>query len=173
MAEDTDGKFHLLRKMGLKTLGIIVYGIAIGFGYTYEDGNDCKFNLLVFLKVAGIMGLLCHVIDFLFYAFPLIVTGGDLEKNEPNAILIVCTLGFIPIVCPIYLVATLILEITTAIWGSIVVFKEYTTWNYEDRDHEYFCDHTLYAFSFGICIVAWCYVILWWGKKTFDYFNPE
>jgi len=51
--------------------------------------------------------------------------------------------------------AVLICDVVVIIWGSIVVFSNYSSWSYTDHESEYYCHKTPMLFAFILLLIKW------------------
>ena len=70
--------------------------------------------------------------------------------------------------CP-FVVVTGLAQFGVQIWASVVVFGAYSTWEYDDKSSENFCEYTPYMFAFVILIIKWVAPEIIWSYTTVTY----
>ena len=61
--------------------------------------------------------------------------------------------------CPIIVVAGLA-QLGVQIWASVVVFGAYSTWEYDEKSFENFCEYGLFMFAFVTVIIHGLFLVL-------------
>ena len=46
-------------------------------------------------------------------------------------------------------------DLIVVIWGSVVVFSNYSSWTYTDQTSEDFCEKTPMVFAFTLLLIKW------------------
>mgnify|MGYP003307644164 CR=1 FL=1 len=115
----------------LASFGVAFWGTMVVVGSIY---SDCKLGVLLWLKAGGGIMLSMSILAILWICFASDKT--DKYKNCLTALVKLPLLGVI-------------------IWGSIVTFGSYSSWTYELKSSDDYCEHTPYMFAFIVLIVSW------------------
>ena len=133
---------------GMIHLPLSIAMIVIGDQYNTLD--SCSIQISQVLEVMGGLMLFLAILDIMVgLAFGTTV---DFE----------C-----PIVVVTGLAALSLAEFGVQIWASVVVFGAYSTWEYEDKSSENFCEYTPYMFAFVILIIKWVAPEIIFGAVTY------
>ena len=102
-------------------------------GSTYPD---CNFDVLSWLKVVGGFGFAVTILNIML---------ANCCKDEMKVV------GFVNVVI-------LLTQFSLLIWGSVVIFSEYSTWTYDSNDTQKntYCNYTPYVMAFVYLILSWC-----------------
>ena len=126
--------------------GIIQLPLSIAMiviGVQYNTLETCSIEeMSTVLKVMG--GLL------LFVAILNIMQGLGLLFCASEKWFTICVIASSPIVF-----VTCIAQFGVQIWASVVVFGAYSTWEYNDKSSEFFCEYVPFMFAFSTLIINW------------------
>ena len=97
---------------------------------------DCNFDALSWLKVVGGFGLAITILNIVM---------ANCCKDELKVV------GCVNVVI-------LLTQFSLLIWGSVVIFSEYSTWTYDSNDTQKntYCNYTPYVMAFVYLILSWC-----------------
>jgi len=117
------------------TLAICIAMLAVGISYNSEE--DCKGKATTFLILGG--GIVCATT-----ALKLIAFWTPCECDDK----------IMDIVSPI----ADFVHFCVIIWGSIVVFGQYSQWDYVEKTSDHYCAYTPFMFAFVILILQWIFL---------------
>ena len=115
--------------------------LVIGSTYPY-----CNFDALSWLKVVGAFGFAVTILNFVLAS----ICKDEMKDGWSNVGLLIAILN----------VAILITQFSFLIWGSVIIFSEYSTWTYDSTDilKNTYCNYTPYVMAFVYLILSWCLV---------------
>jgi len=142
---------------GFSILTLAIYIASVAVGKSYEAEADCKLQAASYLYYSGAVGVSVSVIS-LFFTCCLCITGccaikdGVVDATEGCCLLMGVWLQWL-VKRAIFLAQVIIM-----IWGFAVIFPAYSTWQYEDKDAEFFCEKTPMVFAFVLLIIQ-CLIV--------------
>jgi len=139
-------------------VGFLVSGIfgcvMLGIGHSYMD--SCQNGAAFFLFYGGLMTIIGKILSIIMYCYK-----GCAERDGVISGLEYCGLGVLTLIKG----ALFIGDCVVLLWGTIVVFGNYSTWTYEARLHEDtdltnldYCDYTPFMFAFVLLILDWIFL---------------
>ena len=151
-------------------LSIGVNAAMLGVGASYVQGEDCKLQALLYLKVTGAFGLVMYIIQLLLQLLGRmdrnptelvtesvsVTTTGNSTTTATTTVTRPSTMNNILSICSFVIT---IASMALFIWGSIIIFGPYNNWSYNDKSSDFFCEFTPYMFAFVVLIIGWSYTI--------------
>jgi len=136
--EDKQKRKKQLVLPNIGTLAVCIAMVAVGVSYNGEE--DCKGKATTFLILGG--GIVCATTVLKLIAF------WTLWLCE-------CDDKIMDILSPIANFA----HFCVMIWGSVVVFGQYSQWTYEEKNSEFYCAYTPFMFAFVILVLKWSFFL--------------
>ena len=125
---------------------IMINSAMLGTGITYIDREECEIPVIFYLRVAGGVGILINSLELIVLLY---IHGAgspvNLEIEKSN---FSCGTMF-----GNFLVTSI--NVAILVWGSIVVFVPYQTWNNKENEGNPVCDDFPYLLTFVMTITGW------------------
>jgi len=132
-------------------LGLAIAMVYVGFSYSGESPGYCTFGAVDYLYNAGIVSLVANGIGILSsLAEWCALRDGKISAGENCVLAILRFAAFIVVIC----------DFVVVIWGSVVVFGNYSKWTYDvtDEGNDGYCHYTPMMFAFVLLIIKWTLV---------------
>jgi len=114
-----------------------VYLSMFAVGIAYNDEESCKLEAASFLAIGGGIASATIILNLIAICTPC--------ENDDK--IMMC-------ITPISTLA----QFGIIIWGSVVVFGQYSTWNSDDIFSDDYCAQTPFMFAFVTLILDWILV---------------
>jgi len=123
--------------------------VMMGIGHSY--GHLCQNGAATFLFYGGLIKIISNIFSILLFCFIRCAEKDGVISGKEY-----CGIGILSLIQTALWIGNLVV----IIWGTIVVFGNYSTWTYEAPEEGTptnmdYCDYTPFMFAFVLLILDW------------------